>query len=60
MANISFLQSEIDQHLDGNFQVHTSVNEGFVDLHDQHGWWMATLEEKEATLETIIGLFYGY
>ena len=60
MSNISFLQSEIDQHLDGNFQVHTSVNGGAIDLHDQHGWWMATLDEDEATLETIIGLFYGY
>ena len=56
MSNISFLQSEIDQHLDGNFQVHTSVNGGFVDLHDQHGWWIATLDDEEATLDTISNL----
>jgi len=56
MSNISFLQSEIDQHLDGAFRVHTSVNGGAIDLHDQHGWWIATLDEDEATLETIINL----
>tara|TARA_R110002126_G_scaffold128653_1_gene271222 strand:- start:757 stop:942 length:186 start_codon:yes stop_codon:yes gene_type:complete len=53
MSNISFLQSEIDQHLDGAFQVHTSVNGGAIDLHDADGVWIATLDEDEATLEVI-------
>ena len=56
MSNITILQSEIDQFLDGSFQVHTSVSGGFVDLHDQHGWWIATLDEEEATLEVISSL----
>ena len=53
MSNISFLQSEIDQHLDGNFQVHTSVNGEAIDLHDADGVWIATLDNDEATLDTI-------
>jgi hypothetical protein len=53
MSNISFLQSEIDQHLDGSFQVHVSVNGGAIDLHDADGVWIATLDEDEATLEVI-------
>jgi hypothetical protein len=56
MSNITILQSEIDQHLDGNFQVYTSVNGGAVDVHDQQGWYVATLDDDEATLETIINL----
>ncbi len=53
MSNISFLQSEIDQYLDGSFQVHTSVNGGAIDLHDADGVYIATLDEDEATLEVI-------
>mgnify|MGYP003117050952 FL=1 len=56
MTNITILQSEIDQFLDGGFQVHTSVNGGAVDVHDQHGWWIATLDEDEATLDVISNL----
>ena len=46
MSNISFLQSEIDQHLDGAFRVCTSVHGGAIDLLDANG-------EDEATLEVI-------
>ena len=53
MTNITVLQSEIDEFLDGSFQVHTSVNGGAIDLHDANGVWIATLEEDEATLEVI-------
>ena len=56
VTNITILQSEIDQFLDGGFQVHTSVNGGAVDVHDQHGWWIATLDEDEATLDIISNL----
>ncbi len=53
MTNITVLQSEIDEFLDGSFQVHTSVNGGAIDLHDANGVWIATLDEDEATLEVI-------
>ena len=53
MSNISFLQSEIDQHLDGAFQVCTSVHGGAIDLLDANGYYVATLDEDEATLDTI-------
>jgi hypothetical protein len=53
MTNITVLQSEIDEFLDSNFQVHTSVNGGAVDLHDANGVWIATLDTDEATLENI-------
>ena len=56
MTNITVLQSEIDQHLDGGFQVSTSVNGGAVDVHDQHGWYVATLDDDEATLDVISNL----
>ena len=53
MTNITVLQSEIDQFLDTNFQVYTSVNGGAVDLYDANGVWIATLDTDEATLENI-------
>ena len=53
MTNITVLQSEIDEFLDGSFQVHTSVTGGAIDLHDANGVWIATLDEDEATLEVI-------
>ena len=53
MSNITVLQSEIDLFLDGSFQVHTSVCGGAIDLHDADGVWIATLDNDEATLDTI-------
>tara|TARA_Y100000114_G_scaffold142941_1_gene150027 strand:+ start:760 stop:939 length:180 start_codon:yes stop_codon:yes gene_type:complete len=50
---VSNLQFEVDQFLDGKFQVHTSTCGGAVDLHDHEGWWLTTLEEDEANIENI-------
>jgi hypothetical protein len=53
MTNISFLESEIDLHLDGRYRVCTSVHGGAIDLHDANGYYVATLDEDEATFEVI-------
>ena len=63
MTNITILQSEIDQFLDTNFQVYTSVNGGAVDLYDANGYYLDTLDADEANIEDISDLvsigYYG-
>jgi hypothetical protein len=55
---VSNLQFEVDQFLDGKFQVHTSTCGGAVDLHDHEGWWLATLEEEDANIENISAISF--
>ena len=50
---VSNLQFEVDQFLNGKYEVHTSTCGGAVDLHDHEGWWLATLEEDDANIENI-------
>ena len=53
MTNIQFLQAEVDEFLGAAFRVLSSVNGGAVDIYDQQGWYVVTLDEDEATLEVI-------
>jgi hypothetical protein len=53
MTNIQFLQAEVDEFLGAAFRVLSSVNGGAVDIYDQQGWYVVTLDEDEATLEGI-------
>ena len=57
-ALVSNLQFEVDQFLDGKYQVHTSTCGGAVDLHDHEGWWLATLEEDDAIIENISAISF--
>ena len=53
MSNIQFLQSEIDQNLDGVFTCYQSVTGGGVDIHDSQGSLICSLDHDEATIEAI-------
>jgi hypothetical protein len=53
MTNIQFLQAEVDEFLGAAFRVLSSVNGGAVDIYDQQGWYVVTLDDDEATLEGI-------
>ena len=54
MTNITILQSEIDQFLDGIFQVYVSAGDDTcVSVYDAGGSYRCTLEADEATFEYI-------
>jgi|TARA_R100000482_G_C5036961_1_gene106581 hypothetical protein len=54
MTNITILQSEIDQFLDGIFQVYVcAADDTCVSVYDAGGRYRCTLEADEATFEYI-------